>query len=100
MLLISYRKEDINENKQYEYSFWYLMCIIISTCSLITFTDMFWYLPGFLSCYCQWFPSVVGLMSSSKAFNGITLFLTIIFFFIFQVHITCLERKRFYIILI
>ncbi|MEC5415769.1 hypothetical protein VWJ77_04055 [Staphylococcus hominis] len=28
--------------------------------------------------------SVVGLMSSSKVFNGITLFLTIIFFLIFS----------------
>ncbi|MDU6792551.1 MAG: hypothetical protein E6429_00110 [Staphylococcus sp.] len=64
MLLISYRKEDINENKQYEYSFWYL--------------------PGFFVMLLSVVSSVVGLMSSSKVFNGITLFLTIIFFLIFS----------------
>ena len=55
MLLISYRKEDINENKQYEYSFGILCVLSFLLAVSITFTDMFWYLPGFLSCYCQWF---------------------------------------------
>lgn len=94
MLLISYRKEDINENKQYEYSFWYLMCIIISTCSfdyiyryVLVFTWLFVMLLSVVS-------SVVGLMSSSKVFNGITLFLTIIFFLIFQVHYYLLRKEN------
>lgn len=50
----------------------------------ITFTDMFWYLPGFFVMLLSVVSSVVGLMSSSKVFNSITLFLTIIFFLIFS----------------
>ena len=49
----------INENKQYEYSFWYLMCIIISTCSfdyiyryVLVFTWLFCHaiVSGFKCC--------------------------------------------------
>lgn len=50
----------------------------------ITFTDMFWYLPGFFVMLLSVVSSVVGLMSGSQVFNGITLFLTIIFFLIFS----------------
>ena len=92
MLLISYRK-DINENKQYEYSFGILCVLSFLLAVSITFTDMFlftWLFVMLLSVV----SSVVGLMSSSKVFNGITLFLTIIFFLIFQVHYYLLRKEN------
>ena len=33
-----------------------ILCVLSFLLAIsITFTDMFWYLPGFLSCYYQWF---------------------------------------------
>ena len=62
-----------------------ILCILSFLLAVsITFTDMFWYLPGFFVMLLSVVSSVVGLMSSSKVFNGITLFLTIIFFLIFS----------------
>lgn len=62
-----------------------ILCILSFLLAVsITFTDMFWYLPGFFVMLLSVVSSVVGLMSGSKAFNGITLFLTIIFFLIFS----------------
>ncbi|MDS3906715.1 MULTISPECIES: hypothetical protein [Staphylococcus] len=62
-----------------------ILCVLSFLLAVsITFTDMFWYLPGFFVMLLSVVSSVVGLMSSSKVFNGITLFLTIIFFLIFS----------------
>lgn len=62
-----------------------ILCILSFLLAVsITFTDMFWYLPGFFVMLLSVVSSIVGLMSGSKVFNGITLFLTIIFFFIFS----------------
>lgn len=62
-----------------------ILCVLSFLLTVsITFTDMFWYLPGFFVMLLSVVSSVVGLMSSSKVFNGITLFLTIIFFLIFS----------------
>lgn len=62
-----------------------ILCVLSFLLAVsITFTDMFWYLPGFFIMLLSVVSSVVGLMSSSKVFNGITLFLTIIFFLIFS----------------
>lgn len=62
-----------------------ILCVLSFLLAVsITFTDMFWYLPGFFVMILSVVSSVVGLMSSSKVFNGITLFLTIIFFLIFS----------------
>lgn len=62
-----------------------ILCVLSFLLAIsITFTDMFWYLPGFFVMLLSVVSSVVGLMSSSKVFNGITLFLTIIFFLIFS----------------
>ena len=62
-----------------------ILCVLSFLLAVsITFTDMFWYLPGFFVMLLSVVSSVVGLMSSSKVFTGITLFLTIIFFLIFS----------------
>ena len=62
-----------------------ILCVLSFLLAVsITFTDMFWYLPGFFVMLLSVVSSVVGLMSSSKVFNGITLFLTIILFLIFS----------------
>lgn len=62
-----------------------ILCVLSFLLAVsITFTDMFWYLPGFFVMLLSVVSSVVGLMSGSKVFNGITLFLTIIFFLIFS----------------
>lgn len=62
-----------------------ILCILSFLLAVsITFTDMFWYLPGFFVMLLSVVSSVVGLMSGSQVFNGITLFLTIIFFLIFS----------------
>lgn len=62
-----------------------ILCVLSFLLAIsITFTDMFWYLPGFFVMLLSVVSSVVGLMSDSKVFNGITLFLTIIFFLIFS----------------
>ena len=62
-----------------------ILCVLSFLLAVsITFTDMFWYLPGFFVMLLSVVSSVVGLMSSSKVFNGITLFLKIIFFLIFS----------------
>lgn len=62
-----------------------ILCVLSFLLAVsITFTDMFWYLPGFFVMLLSVVSSVVGLMSSDKVFNGITLFLTIIFFLIFS----------------
>ena len=62
-----------------------ILCVLSFLLAVsITFTDMFWYFPGFFVMLLSVVSSVVGLMSSSKVFNGITLFLTIIFFLIFS----------------
>lgn len=62
-----------------------ILCILSFLLAVsITFTDMFWYLPGFFVMLLSVVSSVVGLMSGSKVFNDITLFLTIIFFLIFS----------------
>lgn len=62
-----------------------ILCVLSFLLAVsITFTDMFWYLPGFFVMLLSVVSSVVGLMSSSKVFNSITLFLTIIFFLIFS----------------
>lgn len=62
-----------------------ILCILSFLLAVsITFTDMFWYLPGFFVMLLSVVSSIVGLMSGSKVFNGITLFLTIIFFLIFS----------------
>lgn len=62
-----------------------ILCVLSFLLAVsITFTDMFWYLPGFFVMLLSVVSSVVGLMSDSKVFNGITLFLTIIFFLIFS----------------
>lgn len=62
-----------------------ILCVLSFLLAVsITFTDMFWYLPGFFIMLLSVVSSVVGLMSDSKVFNGITLFLTIIFFLIFS----------------
>ena len=62
-----------------------ILCVLSFLLAVsITFTDMFWYLPGFFVMLLSVVSSGVGLMSSSKVFNGITLFLTIIFFLIFS----------------
>ena len=59
-----------------------ILCVLSFLLAVsITFTDMFWYLPGF---FVMLLSVVSSLMSSSKVFNGITLFLTIIFFLIFS----------------
>ena len=62
-----------------------ILCVLSFLLAVsITFTDMFWYLPGFFVMLLSVVSSVVGLMSSRKVFIGITLFLTIIFFLIFS----------------
>ena len=62
-----------------------ILCVLSFLLAVsITFTDMFWYLPGCFVMLLSVVSSVAGLMSSSKVFNGITLFLTIIFFLIFS----------------
>lgn len=62
-----------------------ILCVLSFLLAVsITFTDMFWYLPGFFVMLLSVVSSVVGLMSGSQVFNGITLFLTIIFFLIFS----------------
>lgn len=62
-----------------------ILCVLSFLLAVsIIFTDMFWYLPGFFVMLLSVVSSVVGLMSDSKVFNGITLFLTIIFFLIFS----------------
>ena len=62
-----------------------ILCVLSFLLAVsITFTDMFWYLPGFFVMILSVVSSVVGLISGSKVFNGITLFLTIIFFIIFS----------------
>ncbi|SUM67766.1 hypothetical protein [Staphylococcus hominis] len=62
-----------------------ILCVLSFLLAVsITFTDMFWYLPGFFVMLLSVVSSVVGLMSGSKVFNSITLFLTIIFFLIFS----------------
>lgn len=62
-----------------------ILCVLSFLLAVsITFTDMFWYLPGFFVMLLSVVSSVVGLMSGSQVFNSITLFLTIIFFLIFS----------------